>query len=115
MLATVKKKIENTLEKNLIAQRRISEGVDLAAGTRKSLGQIEASVGEVEAMISQIAAATAEQSSTTDGLQENLKRILQMITRSTAGAHQSSEACAELSRLSERMHHQLSTFVLPAA
>jgi methyl-accepting chemotaxis protein len=115
MVATVRKKIENTLEKTRMAQSRITEGVALAAATRKSLGHIQSSVDEVEAMTSQIAAATTEQSATTVGLQENLGRILQMVATSTQAAHESSEACGELSQLSERMRQQLSTFVLPAA
>jgi methyl-accepting chemotaxis protein len=95
---------------------QVADGVSLTGKTRSSLEMILKSVKEVEAMTSQIAVAAGQQSTTTEELNRNLHRIAQITAASAASAHQSSQACYELSQLSERMHGQLSDFRLaPAA
>jgi methyl-accepting chemotaxis protein len=91
---------------------QVADGVLLTGKTRSSLEMILKSVQEVEAMTSQIAVAAVQQSATTDELNRNLHRIAQITAASAASAHESSQACSELSQMSERMHAQLSDFRL---
>jgi methyl-accepting chemotaxis protein len=44
----------------------------------------------------------------------SLQSIVHLIAHSTTMAHESSEACLELSRLSEELHHDIAQFRLPA-
>jgi len=94
---------------------QVADGVALTGKTRSSLELILKSVQEVEAMTSQIAVAAVEQSATTEELNRNLHRIAQITAASASAAHQSSQACLELSQMSERMHEQLSDFRLASA
>jgi methyl-accepting chemotaxis protein len=66
-------------------------------------------------MMAQIASATNEQAATTEELNHSLNEIAQLVARSAAAAHESSDACADLSRLYEQMHGQLSQFRLPSS
>jgi methyl-accepting chemotaxis protein len=94
---------------------QVASGVDLTEKTRVSLGMILSSVQEVESMTSQIAIATSQQATTTEELNRNLHRIAQIVAASASSAHQSSDACQEMSQLSERMNAQLSDFQLTAS
>jgi methyl-accepting chemotaxis protein len=61
-------------------------------------------------MTSQIAVATSQQSAATKELDRNLHHIAEITATAAASAHQSSDACQELSQMSERMHAQLADF-----
>jgi methyl-accepting chemotaxis protein len=93
---------------------QVADGVSLTGKTRSSLEAILKSVQEVEGMTSQIAVAAVQQSATTEELNRNLHRIAQITAASASAAHESSQACDELSHMSERMHAQLSDFRLDA-
>lgn len=115
MIAAVTCQTSLTLEKTRTEQDCVREGVALAFATRQSLEQIRSSISNVESMTAQIAAATTEQSSATQELQQTLNRIMEMVAASDVAAGETSEACKELSNLSERMHLELSEFILMPA
>lgn len=104
----------HVLKEMRLYSAQVVDGVSLTLKTRSSLETILKSVQEVEAMTSQIAVATTEQSATTEELNRNLHRIAQITAASASSAHQSSQACTDLSQMSERMHAQLSDFRLAA-
>ena len=89
---------------------QVADGVALTGHTRASLERILKSVQDVEAMTSQIAVATSQQSAATKELDRNLHHIAEITATAAASAHQSSDACQELSQMSERMHAQLADF-----
>lgn len=91
---------------------QVSGGVALTEETRSSLSRILTSVREVESMTSQIAVATSQQASTTEELNKNVHRIAEIVAVSAASAHQSSEACGEMSHMTERINAQLGEFRL---
>jgi len=90
----------------------VADGVSLTDKTRTSLATILTSVQEVESMTAQIAIATSQQATTTEELNRNLHRIAEIVSASAFSAHQSSEACSEMSKMSERMNAQLADFRL---
>jgi len=100
------------LEQMQTYSSQVSGGVALTEKTRSSLGRILSSVHEVESMTSQIAVATSQQASTTEELNKNLHRIAEIVAVSAAAAHQSSEACGEMSQMTERINTQLGEFRL---
>jgi methyl-accepting chemotaxis protein len=108
---------EQSQTRGVMAEMRIfsahvADGVSLTLKTRDSLETILQSVQQVEAMTSQIAVATSEQSATTVELDRNLHRIAQFTAASANSAKQSSDACDELSQMSEKIRAQLSNFRL---
>jgi methyl-accepting chemotaxis protein len=115
MVVAVTRQTSMTLEKTRMEQGCVNEGVALASATRQSLVHIRSSVGSVESMTAQIAAATTEQSSATQELQQTLKQIMEMVSASDVAAVDTSNACKELSQLSEHMRRALSEFVLSSA
>ena len=112
MIEAEQSQTKRVLKEMRLYSAQVVDGVSLTLQTRSSLGTILKSVQEVEAMTSQIAVATTQQSSTTEELNRNLHRIAQIIATSASSAHQSSQACNDLSQMSERMHAQLSDFRL---
>jgi methyl-accepting chemotaxis protein len=113
MVVNVQEQAQNALEKNRIEHSSIANGVSLTVTTRESFTLIQDSVSTVDSMIAQIAAATHQQAATTEELKRNLDAILEIASRSAIGAHESSDACTELSELSEQMHIQIAQFHLP--
>jgi methyl-accepting chemotaxis protein len=91
---------------------QVADGVSLTEKTRGSLSAILRSIQEVESMTSQIATATMQQSATTEELNRNLNRIVQITAASAASAHETSDASRELSNMSERMSAHVSEFRL---
>lgn len=114
-VAEVAEQTDATMLKSHAAQAHIREGVVLASDTRELLDLVQRSIQEVEQMTTQIAAATTQQAASTQGLQQNLDRILTLMSASAATAKQSSEASRELTELSEGMNSQFSKFVLPVS
>ena len=112
MIEAEQSQTRHVLKEMRLYSARVVDGVSLTLKTRSSLETILRSVQEVEAMTSQIAVATTEQSATTEELNRNLHRIAQITAASASSAHQSSQACTDLSQMSERMHAQLSDFRL---
>jgi methyl-accepting chemotaxis protein len=114
MIAGVQQQAQNALEKSQVEQSSISQGVSLTQTTRESFTFIRDSVSTVDSMMAQIKVAAQQQAVTTDELRRNLDEIARNVAQSAAGAHESSDACAELSQLSERMHSQVAQFQLPS-
>jgi methyl-accepting chemotaxis protein len=112
MIKTVQAQTRRALEEMRLGSLQVAEGVSQTEKTRDSLGFILDAVREVESMTNQIAVATSQHAATTDGLNRTLACIVQGAVASAQFAHQSSQACDNLSQLSERMHAQLSDFRL---
>jgi methyl-accepting chemotaxis protein len=113
MIARVRTQAQNALEKTGNERACVADGMALTQTTRESFSHIRESVSAVVSMMAQIAAAAHQQAVNTEDLNRNLHDIAQLIARSAATAHESSDACTEMSKLSERMHSQLSQFQLP--
>lgn len=113
MIVSVQAQAQNALERARGERDHVAEGVALTETTRESFTFIRESVSAVDAMMEQIASATHQQAATTEELNRSLNEIAQLVGRSAAAAHESSDACADLSQLSEQMHSQLSQFQLP--
>jgi methyl-accepting chemotaxis protein len=101
-----------TLDQMTLYSSQVASGVELIEKSRASLVFILRCVREVESMTTQIAAATSQQATNTVELNQNLQRIAEIIVSSAASAHKSSDACREMSGISERMNEQLSEFRL---
>jgi len=115
MVGGVQSQARNALEKAHAERGEIAAGVSLTATARESFKAIEASVSEADAMMGQISAAAQQQAATTEELNTNVHNIAQLIAHAARTAHESSDASAELSRLSEQMHSHLVQFRLPGA
>jgi methyl-accepting chemotaxis protein len=115
MIATIQSHANHALEKIRAEHESISQGVALAQGTQESFTLIRKSVSSVDSEMEQIAAATQQQSAATEGLNKNLHGIVEIVAQSAATAHESSEACVELSKLAEEMHSELARFQLSDA
>jgi methyl-accepting chemotaxis protein len=115
MIVSVQAQARNALEKARGEREQVAEGVALTETTRESFTFIRESVSAVDSMMAQIATATNEQAATTEELNHSLNEIAQLVARSAAAAHESSDACADLSRLYEEMHRQLAQFQLPSS
>jgi methyl-accepting chemotaxis protein len=113
MIVCVQAQAQSALEKVRGEREHVTEGVALTETTRESFTFIRESVSAVDSMMEQIASAAQEQSATTEELNRSLHEIAQLVARSASAAHEASDACAELSQLSEQMHGQLSQFQLP--
>ena len=113
MTAGVRDQVKKALDETRIERDSILRGVSLTQTMRESFTLIRDSVSNVDSMMAQIASATSQQSSTTEELQSNLENIVHNVARSADAAHESSAASAELSKLSEQMHHQIVQFNLP--
>lgn len=113
MIASVQTRAQSALEMARSEREYVAEGVALTETTRESFSLIRQSVSAVDSMMEQIAAATQQQAATTEELNRSLSEIAQLVARSASAAHESSDACADLSKLSEQMHSQLSQFQLP--
>jgi methyl-accepting chemotaxis protein len=113
MIVSVQAQAQSALEKVRGEREHVAEGVALTETTRESFTFIRESVSAVDSMMEQIASAAQEQAATTEELNRSLHEIAQLVARSASAAHEASDACAELSQLSEQMHGQLSQFQLP--
>ncbi len=113
MIVSVQAQAQGALEKVRSEREHVAEGVTLTETTRESFTFIRESVSAVDAMMEQIASATRQQAETTEELNRSLNAIAQLVARSAAAAHESSDASTDLSRLSEQMQSQLSQFQLP--
>jgi methyl-accepting chemotaxis protein len=113
MIAGVQQGAQDALEKSKVEHSSILEGIALTESTRESFTLIRDSVSTVDTMMAQIKVAARLQAITTDELRRSLDEIARNVAQSALGAHESSDACAELSQLSRRMHSQVAQFVLP--
>jgi methyl-accepting chemotaxis protein len=103
---------QKTLDQMTLYGSQVANGVELIEKSRTSLVDILRCVREVEAMTSQIASATSQQSTNAEAVNQSLQRIADIIAGSAASAHQSSDACREMSKISALMTQQLSGFRL---
>jgi methyl-accepting chemotaxis protein len=114
MTAGVQAQVRNALAHARVEHDRIDEGVLLAKTSSESFRAIQESVTTVDSMMAQIAAASQQQAATTEDLNRSLHEIVGIVGRAATAAHESSEACTELSRLSEGMQGRFARFRLPA-
>jgi methyl-accepting chemotaxis protein len=114
MTGKVQAQVRSALEHAHVEHERIEEGVSLARTGGEAFCAILGSVRTVDSMMAQIAAASQQQAATTQELNRNVHEIVRIVGGAATAAHQSSEACTELSRLSEGMQGRVARFRLPA-
>jgi methyl-accepting chemotaxis protein len=114
MISSIQSQARVAVERSQTARLAIAEGVTLTESARQFFGHIRDSVTSVDSMMAQIATTTTQQSSAMEDVNMSLQSIVHLIAHSTTMAHESSEACLELSRLSEELHHDIAQFRLPA-
>ncbi|HEY9127695.1 MAG TPA: methyl-accepting chemotaxis protein, partial [Acidobacteriaceae bacterium] len=112
MIAAEQSQTRLVLEEMRSFSVQVSGGVSLTSETRGAIASVLRAIQDVEAMTSQIAVATTQQAATTEELNRNLNRIVQLTANSAASAHQTSDASRELSSMSERMNARVSEFRL---
>jgi methyl-accepting chemotaxis protein len=112
MIASVQAQARSALEKTRAEHVQIAEGGVLTETIRESFTLIRASVSTVDSMMEQIAEAAKRQTATSEELNLNLHEIAETIGRAAVTAHESSDASADLSRISEQMHGRLGHFRL---
>jgi methyl-accepting chemotaxis protein len=112
MIASVQGQARSALEKTRAEHDQIAEGVALTETIRESFTLIRASVSTVDSMMEQIAEAANRQTATSEELNLSLHEIAETIGRAAVTAHESSDASADLSRISEQMHGRLGHFRL---
>jgi methyl-accepting chemotaxis protein len=112
MIASVQAQARSALEKTRAEHDQIAEGVALTETIRESFTLIRGSVSTVDSMMEQIAQAANRQTATSEELNLNLHEIAEIIGRAAVTAHESSNASADLSRISEQMHGRLGQFRL---
>ncbi len=112
MIASVQAQARSALEKTRAEHDHIAEGVALTETIRDSFTLIRGSVSTVDSMMEQIAEAANRQTATSEELNLNLHEIAETIGRAAVTAHESSDASADLSRISEQMHGRLGEFRL---
>jgi methyl-accepting chemotaxis protein len=112
MIASVQAQARSVLVKTRAEHDHIAEGVALTETIRESFTLIRVSVSTVDEMMEQIAEAANRQTATSEALNLNLHEIAEIIGRAAVTAHESSDASADLSRISEQMHGRLGEFRL---
>jgi|GEM_PF-2138421 methyl-accepting chemotaxis protein len=113
MIANIQSQARNALERSQSERAAIADGVELTTSARSSFGDISTAVCHVNSITEQIAATTTEQSAAMEEVNRSLQDIAQLIARSATVARESSEACTELSRLTEELHGNIEQFKLP--
>lgn len=85
------------------SRNQAQAGVEQAAEAGASLDDITGAVAQINDMNTQIASASEEQSSVAEEINRNIVTISQVADETATGAVQTSEASAEVARLSEQL------------
>jgi methyl-accepting chemotaxis protein len=110
IVKAIQEKAQIVLEKTQEEHTQIAEGAALNEKIRESFGMIRESVSTVDELMAQIASATHQQSASAGELTHNVHAIASIGGSAAARAHESSDACVELSKLSEHMHQRIAQF-----
>lgn len=90
----------------------VEEGLKTTAEAGEALRQIIEVAEKVGEMVTHIAAATAQQSSTSDQVNNNMEQIAKLVNESAVGSQQAAKACQDLSELAIDLQRMVGNFRL---
>ncbi|PKQ77880.1 methyl-accepting chemotaxis protein [Aeromonas sobria] len=95
-----------------LSRHQMQESVGLARDAGTSIDTINGAVVRITDMNTLIATATEEQNAVTEELNRNIVNIHNAADENAQGAHQIAQACGELSKLANTLHHMTQRFTL---
>lgn len=88
----------------------VTKGSEKAAESGKALERILEQINEVTMQINQVATAAEEQTATTAEISSNMHQITDVIVQTSKGAHDTTQAADQLSRLSADLNEVVGHF-----
>ncbi|WP_421199504.1 methyl-accepting chemotaxis protein [Aeromonas enteropelogenes] len=95
-----------------LSRHQMQESVGLARDAGTSIDTINSAVVRITDMNTLIATATEEQNAVTEELNRNIVNIHNAADENAQGASQIAQACGELSKLANTLHHMTQRFTL---
>ncbi len=95
-----------------LSRHQMQESVGLARDAGTSIDTINGAVVRITEMNTLIATATEEQNAVTEELNRSIVNIHNAADENAQGAHQIAQACGELSKLANTLHHMTQRFTL---
>ncbi|BBU05619.1 MULTISPECIES: methyl-accepting chemotaxis protein [Aeromonas] len=95
-----------------LSRHQMQESVGLARDAGTSIETINGAVVRITDMNTLIATATEEQNAVTEELNRSIVNIHNAADENAQGAHQIAQACVELSKLANTLHHMTQRFTL---
>ncbi|MEH8163998.1 chemotaxis protein [Aeromonas allosaccharophila] len=95
-----------------LSRHQMQESVGLARDAGTSIDTINGAVVRITDMNTLIATATEEQNAVTEELNRSIVNIHNAADENAQGAHQIAQACGELSKLANTLHHMTQRFTL---
>jgi len=90
----------------------VEKGGQKAADSGRALESILSQINEVTMQINQVATAAEEQTATTSEISNNMHQITDVVSNTSRGAQETSQAAIRLSELSEELRSVVSQFKL---
>jgi methyl-accepting chemotaxis protein len=95
-----------------LSRHQMQSSVGLARDAGNSIDIINGAVTEITDMNTLIATATEQQNAVTEELNRNIVNIHNAADENALGAQQTAQACVELSKLANNLHHMTQRFTL---
>ncbi len=95
-----------------LSRQQMQESVGLAREAGSSIDTINGAVTQITDMNTLIATATEEQNAVTEELNRSIVNIHNAADENALGAQQTAQACVELSKLANMLHHMTQRFTL---
>ncbi|MDX7845303.1 methyl-accepting chemotaxis protein [Aeromonas caviae] len=95
-----------------LSRQQMQESVELAREAGSSIDSINGAVTQITDMNTLIATATEQQNAVTEELNRSIVKIHTAADENAQGAQQTAQACVELSRLANTLHHMTQRFTL---
>ncbi len=95
-----------------LSRQQMQESVELAREAGSSIDSINGAVTQITDMNTLIATATEQQNAVTEELNRSIVKIHTAADENTQGAQQTAQACVELSKLANTLHHMTQRFTL---
>ncbi|WP_323971080.1 methyl-accepting chemotaxis protein [Aeromonas hydrophila] len=95
-----------------LSRQQMQESVGLAREAGSSIDTINGAVTQITDMNTLIATATEEQNAVTEELNRSIVNIHNAADENALGAQQTAQACVELSKLANTLHHMTQRFSL---
>ncbi|WP_392399843.1 methyl-accepting chemotaxis protein [Aeromonas salmonicida] len=95
-----------------LSRQQMQESVELAREAGSSIDSINGAVTQITDMNTLIATATEQQNAVTEELNRSIVNIHTAADENAQGAQQTAQACVELSKLANTLHHMTQRFTL---
>ncbi|RQM51629.1 methyl-accepting chemotaxis protein [Aeromonas caviae] len=95
-----------------LSRQQMQESVELAREAGSSIDSINGAVTQITDMNTLIATATEQQNAVTEELNRSIVKIHTAADENAQGAQQTAQACVELSKLANPLHHMTQRFTL---